>query len=48
MRMCVIKQDKQIMPVTIFDLLCNTILTYRSQERIKEVLCTTPDVHVVG
>lgn len=25
-----------------------SILTYRSQERIKEVLCTTPEVHVVG
>lgn len=23
-------------------------LTYRSHKRIKEVLCTTPEIHVVG
>lgn len=26
---------------------CNNILTYRSQDRIKKVLCTSPEVHVV-
>lgn len=34
--------------MTVRDVLCTTILTNRSQKRIKEVLCTTPEVHVVG
>lgn len=26
----------------------NIVLTYRSQQRIEEVFCTTPEVHVGG
>lgn len=46
MKMC-LKQARWKRSATC-DLLCNTALTYRSQERIKEVLCATPEVHVVG